>query len=143
MSIVSDKAHTVQSFQKILLPPERLFAAWIDPGMMKTWFFKTAANEIRGIEVEPRVGGKFLIREAAADGEEVEHTGEYLAFDRPRRLMFSLESPRHFPGSSVVSIDITAGGEGSWMSFAQTGAKKEVMAEVWRQMFRRMQDELA
>ncbi len=139
----SDDAHTVQTFQKSLLPPERLFAAWVEPGLMKTWLFRSRGSEIRQITNDLRVGGKFSILEVTAKGEEIEHFGEYLAIDRPRGLMFTLEIPTYFPGASVVSIDITAGGEGSWLSFAQTGVRKDVMEDVWRQMFRRLQDELA
>jgi len=110
---------------------------------MKTWLLKTGTNEISRIETEPRVGGRFRILETTENGEQIEHVGEYLEVNRPKRLMFRLEAPRRFGGSSVVSVDIAAGGEGSWMGFVQTGVDKKSSEAVWREMFRRMEDALA
>ncbi|TDU32470.1 uncharacterized protein YndB with AHSA1/START domain [Panacagrimonas perspica] len=143
MSPATDDAHTFQNFHKVMIPPERLFAAWVDPGLMKTWLLKTGTNEISRVETEPRVGGTFRILEITEDGERIEHVGEYLEVNRPKRLMFRLEAPRRFGGTSVVSVDIAAGGEGSWMGFVQTGVEKKSSEAAWRDMFRRMEDALA
>lgn len=142
MTVTSDDAHTVQSFQKVQIPPERLFAAWVDPKLMRTWLFKGRKSEIRSVETDLKVGGRFSIV-AVEEGEPIEHFGEYQVIERPRRLMFTLQVPKRFPGVTVVSVVITEGGEGSWMSFAQSGVKKEVTQDAWRQMFRRLEAELA
>ena len=143
MKVTSDSAHTVRSFQKIQIPPERLFAAWVEPGLMRSWLFRSKGAQIRQVEADLRVGGRFRIHAVDAGGKEHETVGEYLEIERPHRLMFWVESPALFAGRAVVSIDITAGGEGSWMSFAQTGVKKELMEQAWRLMFRGLEQELA
>lgn len=143
MSPATDDAHTVQNFQKVMLSPERLFAAWVEPGLMKAWLLKTDTNQIGHVETDLRVGGKFSILETTESGEQIEHVGEYLEIKRPKRLMFRLEAPKRFGGTTVVSVDIAAGGEDSWMGFVQTGVEKRSSEAAWREMFRRMQDELA
>lgn len=137
-----DEAHLVRSFEKVQIAPDRLFDIWTQPKLMQVWLFKTKNNEIRRVEVDLRVGGKFSILEIDK-GEEIEHFGEYQVIEKPRRLMFTLQSPKRFAGVSVVSVGITAGDESSWMSLAHTGVEKATMQSQWRQMFMRLRDELA
>lgn len=140
----ADAAHTVKSFQKVALPPSQLFAAWVEPKMMEAWLFKGHNSRITRIDNDVRVGGKFSIQATRDDGKQIDHFGEYLEVQAPRRLMFTLQVPEHFEGVSVVSLDITQGDEGnSWMAFAQTGVKKEITQESWRTMFRQLQNAFA
>lgn len=144
MNQQADAAHTVKTFQKVALTPDRLFAAWVQPKMMKAWLFKGRNSQITRIDNDLRVGGKFSILETRDDGKQIDHFGEYLEVQPPRRLMFTLQVPDHFEGVSVVSVDITRGDEATcWMSFAQTGVKKEITQEAWRLMFRQLTAEFA
>jgi ribosomal-protein-alanine N-acetyltransferase len=67
--------------------PERVFDAWIDPTSIAQWFAPGLGTMVR-IDVDPRVGGRFVFTQRRGD-QDVEHTGEYLVFDRPRRLAFT------------------------------------------------------
>lgn len=94
----------------IAAPPETVFDAWLDPEAIGQWLFATPAGVMETVEIDPRVGGKFLIAERR-DGELAEHFGEYLELDRPRRLVFTFAAARDEGFTRVtVSIEPAEGG---------------------------------
>jgi uncharacterized protein YndB with AHSA1/START domain len=84
--------------------PERVFDAFLDPEKAGRFMFATAAGRMVRAEVDARVGGRYLFVDRR-DGEDVEHFGEYLEIDRPRRLVFTFSVDRADAGDRV-SIDI-------------------------------------
>lgn len=134
---VTPEAHSpVRIVRRFPAKPERVFDAWIVPDQMRRWMFVSSTNEIRKIESEPRVGGRFSILEQNGK-EEIDHFGEYRAIDRPSRLVFTLTVPRHFEGTSEVTIEIQpdAAADGCVMTFGQTGVRKEITEGSWLDMF--------
>lgn len=94
-------------------PPEVVYDEWLDPGALADWMCPRPAR-CRGIESEPRVGGRLRI-DIEEDGTEFYVTGEYLVLDRPARLSFTWScstwpAPRT---SSVVTVllEPRAGGQ--------------------------------
>jgi uncharacterized protein YndB with AHSA1/START domain len=81
---------TVRVIRRFNAPPERLYDAWLDRGMIRRWMFgPPLSEELLGLAVDARVGGSFsfLVRRR---GEEIDHVaGRYLEIDRPRRLVFT------------------------------------------------------
>ncbi|AMS42498.1 SRPBCC family protein [Aminobacter aminovorans] len=71
---------------------ERVFDAWLDPVKMRSWAAQPVPGmpsfDIRRVEIDARVGGKFTFSDMREDGEAV-HWGYYLEIDRPRKLVFT------------------------------------------------------
>jgi len=81
---------TVQVIQRFTAAPERVYAAWLDPTLIGRWMFgpQLVEQEVVRISVDPRVGGafSFVVRR---QGQEIDHVGEYLELEPPRRLVFT------------------------------------------------------
>nr|AYM52442.1 hypothetical protein [Corallococcus sp.] len=91
---------------------ERVFDAWLDPQKARHWFFVSKPDvPLVRAEVDARVGGRFCFSDLR-DGVEVEHVGEYLELDRPRRLVFTLSLPSFSKDSDLVTVDIVPQGTG-------------------------------
>jgi uncharacterized protein YndB with AHSA1/START domain len=97
--------------RRIAAPPERVFDAWLDPAGVGHWLFATPDGVMEKVEIDPRVGGRFLIVERRG-GELAEHFGEYLEIDRPRRLAFSFAAIRD-SGYTRVTVTIVPDGDHS------------------------------
>jgi len=83
-------ASTVRLERWFHATPERMFAAWTEPALLARWMFGPAIRdeEIVHLEVDPRPGGafSFLVRR---EGQEFDHVGVYLRFERPHHLSFT------------------------------------------------------
>ena len=94
---------------------ERVFDAWLNPKAARKWLFTTEDSEIVEIEIDARVGGKFVFVDRRDTGEfkgDIRHVGEYLEINRPRRLVFTFGVPQFDPAMTRVEIDIVARGSG-------------------------------
>lgn len=80
--------------------PGEVFDAWTTPSRMAAWMSPVGAAEA---EVDLRVGGSFRVVMVEA---RIEHTGEYLEIDPPRRLVFTWVSPFAGGESSVVTVEL-------------------------------------
>ncbi|MDB5365064.1 MAG: ATPase [Rhodospirillales bacterium] len=92
--------------------PELVYDAWLDREQVGRWMFGlTMQDEILHIEIDARVGGRFsfLVRR---NGQEIDHVGEYLELDRPRRIVFTW-GIAGMGNPSRVAIDIAASGAGA------------------------------
>lgn len=85
---------------------ERVFDAFLDPERAGRFLFATPGGQMVKVEIEAKVGGRFCFVDRRS-GEDVEHTGEYLEIERPRRLVFSFGVPKYSADVDRVAIDIT------------------------------------
>jgi uncharacterized protein YndB with AHSA1/START domain len=96
---------------------ERVFDAWLDPAMVRIWsqqpFPGLGHMDVRRVEIDPRVGGRFTFSDMRAEGEAV-HWGYYQEIDRPRRLVFTwfTSEEEERTATSVVTLSITPLAEG-------------------------------
>jgi uncharacterized protein YndB with AHSA1/START domain len=111
----------VQLSRSFTASPETVFDAWLNPSQIRRWMFVSGTNEIVEVKSDCRVGGQFSILERN-QGEMIDHYGIYREINRPHRLAFTLEVPRHFPGVTCITIEITRQNSGSLMAFTQTAS---------------------
>ena len=75
---------------------EQVYDAWLDPDQVRLWMAASLKNfglagDIKRVEIDPRVGGKFFFSDMR-DGEEARHWGTYLVLERPRKIVFNSPS---------------------------------------------------
>jgi uncharacterized protein YndB with AHSA1/START domain len=119
-------------------PAERVFDAWLDPERAGQWLFATPDGEMVRAETDPRVGGRFVFTDRR-DGEDVEHSGEYLEIDRPRRLRFTFAVSGVDGPPDVVSITIVPHPEGCELTLthemgAEYGEYLDSASKAWSGM---------
>ncbi len=129
--------------------PERVFDAWLDPLMVGRWMFGPAVRdeEVVRLDLAPRVGGSFsfVVRR---QGDELDHIGEYLEIDRPRRLVFTWGIRQDSGDSSRVIVEVVPSGSGSELTlvheldphWAEYAARTEA---GWSHMLAKLEEALA
>jgi len=108
---------------------ERVFDAWLDPKSAGRWLFATAAGQMVRVEIDARVGGRFVLVDRR-EGEDVEHCGEYLQIDRPRRLVFTFGVPKYSPEMTRVCIDIVPRETGCELTLTHEGVLPDYTART-------------
>ena len=116
--------------------PERVFDAWLVPRTLGQWMFgpRVRQENVVRLDVDPRVGGSFSLK-VERNGQIVDHVGQYLEIERPRRLVFiwavkgeSDDAP------SQIHIDIAASSSGCVLTLVHT------MDAKWADYAQRAQD---
>jgi uncharacterized protein YndB with AHSA1/START domain len=124
--------------------PERVYDAWLDPSKLRAWMSAALkemglSGDMKRVEVDARVGGKFFFSDMR-DAGEAKHWGTYLALDRPRKIAFTWivdESQNDDP--SVVTITIEPDGTGSIVTIVHEKIWKSYVEKVemgWSNMLR-------
>ena len=99
-------------------PPEEIFDAWFDAASIGQWLFATPKAEMKRAELDPRVGGTFVISEKR--GETLaEHFGTYEVIDRPKRLVFTFTTAQGQPPTRV-HVAISPEPDGCHLTLEQT-----------------------
>ena len=105
--------------RRIAAPPEAVFDAWLYPASIRHWLFATPDGVMERVEVDPRVGGRFLVAERRG-GDLAEHFGEYVEIERPRLLVFDFWTS--FSAERTrITVTIAGDGDGSLVVLRHDG----------------------
>ena len=114
--------------------PEAVFDAWLDPKRASRFLFATPDGQMIRAEIDARVGGKFCFVDRRPGMGDVEHVGEYLEIDRPRRLVFTFGVPQFSKDFTTVTVAITPKGPGCELVLTHEGVypdMREQTAKGW------------
>lgn len=118
-------------------PRERVFAAWTDPKLLRTWFAPPGTT-IGDVAFDARHGGRYRIAMTASDGDEYVVSGTISEFKQPERLAFTFRWLEDDPKDEIdtfVRIDLIDRGAQTDMVFTQEGfrdvASRDRHEEGW------------
>lgn len=122
--------------RRFSLPPERVFDAWLIPRQFQVWMSDLPQVEVSDVEIDTRPRGSFRFREHR-DGKEIQGAGEYLAMDRPHRLVLTWGTLEDVQGRERVTVEIVRMEGGSELTLTQElrPERREDVAQVeagWR-----------
>jgi uncharacterized protein YndB with AHSA1/START domain len=92
-------------------PAERVYDAFLDPDSARKFMFATATGQVVRCDIDARVGGVFTIVDRR-NGEDVLHSGTYLALERPHRIVFNFSVPKYSTDVTTVTLAIAPRGNG-------------------------------
>lgn len=104
---------------RIGAPPERVFDAWLDPGLARQ-FLAAGETRVGEMEIDPREGGRFRIEMASGERRYMHH-GEYVVIDRPRRLVFTWISAATEERLTIVDVHFTPDAGGTRVDLRHEG----------------------
>lgn len=141
----SQTSATVRVVRHFEASADRMFDAWLDPRRAGRWLFSTPRGQMVRVEIDARVGGAFVIVDRR-DGEDVEHSGEYLEIERPKRLVFRFVVPKYSSLFTRVAIDIVPAGSGCNVTLVHEGVLDEYQKRTesgWQAILDALAKELA
>ena len=113
--------------REIAASAKDLFDAWLDPAKLAI-FMRPSDTKRSAVKVDPRVGGAFEVIMHTPSGT-VPHTGTYREIDRPRRLVFTWNSPYALHNDSLVTVEFRPAGKGTEIVLTHEGLpSKEAVA---------------
>ncbi len=114
--------------REIAAPAAELFDAWLDAGKLAAWM--RPLDTIRSdVKLDPRVGGEFEIVMHTPTGS-VPHTGSYQEITRPRRIVFTWNSPYAGDHGSLVTVDFNAKGRSTEIVITHERLPSEEMVKA-------------
>ncbi|MEK3979180.1 SRPBCC domain-containing protein [Psychrobacillus sp. FSL K6-2836] len=95
----------------------RVFDAWLNPEMMRKWFF-TLEGTNKVAQNNPQVGGTWEIVDHR-EGKDYRAIGEYLEIDPPQKLVFTFKMPQFSELEDTITVELKELPQGCEMTFSQ------------------------
>jgi uncharacterized protein YndB with AHSA1/START domain len=108
---------TLKMTRNFDVSPERVFDAWLNPEMMRKWFF-TLEGTNKAANNKPKVGGTWEIIDHR-DGKDYRAIGEYLEIDPPKKLVFTFKMPQFSESEDTITVLLKELQQGCEMTFTQ------------------------
>ncbi|MFJ7941630.1 SRPBCC domain-containing protein [Peribacillus sp. NPDC096622] len=108
---------TLKMIRNFDVKAERVFDAWLNPEMMRKWFF-TLEGTNKVAQNDPQVGGTWEIIDHR-DGKDYRAIGEYLEMDPPKKLVFTFKMPQFSEAVDTISVELKELQKGCEMTFSQ------------------------
>jgi uncharacterized protein YndB with AHSA1/START domain len=83
------KPHVVRMTRVYDVAPERVFAAWTDPDMLRRWFVPEESFAVDGVVVDLRPGGAYRIDMTDPQGRSLVLRGVYREIQPPTKLVLT------------------------------------------------------
>jgi len=103
-------------------PRERVFEALTIPEQVAQWW-GPAVNMVDGAEVEPKVGGRYIVNMSGENGEDFSMRGRITELSPPEKLV--IEFTRTFEDgssrSTLLTLTLTEQGGGTRLRLLHTG----------------------
>ena len=117
---------TVTVTHRYAHPAHQVFDAWLNPAKARRFLFATPTGTMVRAEIDARVGGRFLFTDRRPpmegfDGGDIDHVGEYLEIDPPRRLVFRFTVPKYTQVETTVTIEIVPEPRGCQLTLTHEG----------------------
>lgn len=117
--------------ESIRATPERLFAAWTEPGQLQAWWGPDDVTCV-GAEVELRVGGRYRIGNRFPDGKVLWIAGRFEAIDTPRKLVYTWSIEGAGREAERVTVEFVSQGETTEVRVTHERITDEATADMHR-----------
>lgn len=140
--MMSDAADVLSLTVSKVIPAarERVFTAWLDADIRRKWWFSNMDGSPAHCEVDPQVGGKYLIRQIGCGEDPMpgvpedyawEMTGEFLEIDKPNRIVFTwnVNHPNEDESDERVTVTFEEADGGTLVTIHHVGMKSQNMRD--------------
>lgn len=126
MTATLQKIEPLVMHRRFAAAPARVYAAWTDPTLFARWFGPPGGSVTR-CEIDARVGGAWRTEMKNAEGNQYGASGVFQRLEPPKRIVLSWIWDDRPAGAPDMEIDITLTpeGDGTAMTFRQTGFRSE------------------
>jgi uncharacterized protein YndB with AHSA1/START domain len=101
------RQQSIEVTKRLSAPVAEVFRWWTEAALVEKWM--APIGDVRAT-LDPRVGGSLHVV-MSGQGVVIEHTGEFLEIDRPRRLVFTWTSRFTGQQPSVVTVELEPDGD--------------------------------
>jgi uncharacterized protein YndB with AHSA1/START domain len=138
---VIDDPHVLRMERLFDAPPERIFAAWTDPVVLRRWWAAEPGWTTPEATTDVRVGGSYRLSMQDTRGKVRSVAGEYLEVDPPRRLVYTWAWEAHAdaeqPGEpTIVTVEFVPEGSSTRVVLEQRrfpeASQKAMHEHGWR-----------